>query len=128
MTRIEGKVYLAKADMPKKCIQCPFLDGSDECILQDEDANFAADSFNDLQAGCPLAEVPAVRAGCWIPVTEYLPGPGAVLTTDGEKVYLTNGAWMYKTITGNIRIPANYGNGADVTHWMSLPQLPKEDT
>jgi len=63
----------------------------------------------------------------WIPVTEqWYPGPGRVLATDGKQVYLTNGEWFYRSPEGKIRIPANYGNGADVTHWMPLPELPKE--
>lgn len=45
-------------DTPEKCINCPLLNSSDECIMQDEDANFSADTFGDLRAGCPLVELP----------------------------------------------------------------------
>ena len=32
---------------------------NDECILQDEDANFkASDSWEELRKGCPLRELP----------------------------------------------------------------------
>ncbi|MEG2096736.1 MAG: hypothetical protein RRY65_01060 [Pseudoflavonifractor sp.] len=48
------KVYLEKKDMPSKCPDCPFVNSADECILQDEDANFAADTWDDLFRGCPL--------------------------------------------------------------------------
>lgn len=45
-------------DMPDSCIKCPMVNSSDECILQDEDANFEADTWGDLKAGCPLVELP----------------------------------------------------------------------
>ena len=32
----------------------PLLNGSDECVIQDESANFNADSFDDLMHRCPL--------------------------------------------------------------------------
>lgn len=44
---------------PDKCIHCPLLNGADECIVQDDDANFnAGDSWDDLMKGCPLRELP----------------------------------------------------------------------
>lgn len=48
------KVYLEKKDMPDRCEHCPFVNGSDECILQDDDANFEADTWDALFRGCPL--------------------------------------------------------------------------
>ena len=45
-------------DMPESCIKCPMTNSSDECILQDEDANFKADSWEALRVGCPLVELP----------------------------------------------------------------------
>ena len=42
-------------DTPDKCIRCPLLNGADECIVQDDDANFnASDSWDELIKGCPL--------------------------------------------------------------------------
>lgn len=64
----------------------------------------------------------------WIPVTERLPDHVGVIATDGKRVYLTNGSWFYKNEKGRIRIPANYGAGADVTHWMPLPEPPKMES
>ena len=52
-----SKVMLVM-DEPKKCLECPMLNGNDECILQDEDANFTSDSWEDLKNGCPLRPVP----------------------------------------------------------------------
>lgn len=45
-------------DTPESCAQCPLLNGSDECVMQDESANFNADSFDDLMNGCPLKPLP----------------------------------------------------------------------
>lgn len=45
-------------DMPEKCLECPMLNGNDECILQDEDANFKADTWDDLKKNCPLVPMP----------------------------------------------------------------------
>ena len=45
-------------DAPENCIDCVMRNGADECILQDEDTNFAADSWEDLRKGCPLVPMP----------------------------------------------------------------------
>ncbi len=45
-------------DKPEKCLECPFLNGNDECILQDEDSNFTADTWDKLKSSCPLRELP----------------------------------------------------------------------
>lgn len=46
-------------DTPDKCMHCPLLNSEDECIVQDDDANFnASDSWDELMKGCPLKELP----------------------------------------------------------------------
>ena len=45
-------------DTPESCAQCPLLNGSDECVMQDASANFNTDSFDDLMHGCPLKPLP----------------------------------------------------------------------
>ena len=35
-------------DTPEDCIQCPLLTGSDECMMQDDDANFDAGTLDEL--------------------------------------------------------------------------------
>lgn len=45
-------------DTPENCTACPLLTGSDECIMQDDDANFSADSFSRLIENCPLKQLP----------------------------------------------------------------------
>jgi len=46
-------------DTPDKCIHCPLLTGADECMVQDDDANFnASDSWDELMKGCPLKPLP----------------------------------------------------------------------
>ncbi len=56
-TVINQKAILV-IDMPKSCEECPMLNGADECIWQDEDANWDADTWDDLMAGCPLKKLP----------------------------------------------------------------------
>lgn len=74
-------------DMPESCSKCLMLNSSDECILQDEDANFVADTWEKLRRGCPLVELPermdALKAsatveGCLHPV-EYAQGFNACI-------------------------------------------------
>lgn len=45
-------------EMPESCSKCPMINGNDECVVQDEDANFYADTWDKLKAGCPLRELP----------------------------------------------------------------------
>lgn len=46
-------------DTPDKCFHCPLLNGNDECIVQDDSANFnASDSWDELMKGCPLKPLP----------------------------------------------------------------------
>lgn len=52
-----GKSVLV-IDTPESCAQCPLLNGSDECVMQDASANFNADSFDDLMHKCPLKSLP----------------------------------------------------------------------
>ena len=53
------KVYMEKKDIPGHCTTCPFTNRDDECILQDEDANYnAGSSWDALKAGCPIKELP----------------------------------------------------------------------
>ena len=58
------RVYILEDDMPSKCIECPFVNSSDECILQDNDANFMADSWDDLQQNCPLVAITETGEDC----------------------------------------------------------------
>ena len=63
----------------------------------------------------------------WISVKDQLPKAGKILVTDGETVTISNGAWLYRSRDGEIRVPANYGAGLTVTYWMPLPKPPKEE-
>ena len=57
----------------------------------------------------------------WISVKDRLPEAGKILVTDGETVIISNGAWLYRSLEGKTRVPANYGAGLTVTHWMPMP-------
>ena len=45
-------------DSPEDCMQCPMFNGADECVMQDDDANFEADTLDELRKGCPLRALP----------------------------------------------------------------------
>lgn len=58
-------------DTPKHCSECPLLNGSDECTVQDDDANFnASDSWDELMRGCPLRKMPERKLHT-APVSNY---------------------------------------------------------
>lgn len=69
----------------------------------------------------------------WIDVNERLPeiSDVRVLVTDGRKFYIITRNAMFKNASGQIEIPANYGKGAIITHWMPIrlpiPEPPKEN-
>jgi hypothetical protein len=65
--------------------------------------------------------------GKWIPVTERLPEKedGKVLVTDGIQVNFSYRNHFYRDQGGTLRVPANYGHGMNVTHWMPLPEPPE---
>ena len=63
----------------------------------------------------------------WISVKDRLPEAGKILVTDGETVIISNGAGLYRSLEGKTRVPANYGAGLTVTHWMPMPKPPKEE-
>lgn len=78
----------------------------------------AADMLEKLAADAQKPE--------WISVKDRLPEAGKILVTDGETVTISNGAWLYRSPEGKIRVPANYGAGLTVTHWMPRPKPPKK--
>ena len=64
--------------------------------------------------------------GGWISVKDQPPEGDRIFVTDGEAVIATHREWLYRTPEKVLRAPANYGNGMTVTHWMPLPEPPKE--
>ena len=68
--------------------------------------------------------VPVVR---WIPVTERLPGTARVLITDGDIVMRgyrrPDGVWKYGVGLDEVWEKLSL---RPVTHWMPLPEPPKE--
>ena len=78
------KVYLEANDIPDKCYHCPFVNSEDACILQDDDANFNADSWDDLQRGCPLIALPDHEQA--VPLTSE-----QLHEKDGDPIWLKDG-------------------------------------
>lgn len=83
------------------------------------------DGMDEVNEACRMG-MEALERTRWIPCSERLPEAGKILVTDGETVTISNGAWLYRSLEGKTRVPANYGAGLTVTHWMPLPEPPKE--
>lgn len=88
----------------------------------------AANALEQLQAENDRRkeEVQQMR---WIPVEERLPEKenAQVLMTDGEGCYISSRNNMVRFLDcEGIFIPGKAGAGVKVTHWMPLPQPPKE--
>lgn len=83
------------------------------------------DGMDEVNEACRMG-MEALERIRWIPCSERLPEAGKILVTDGKTVTISNGAWLYRSLEGKTRVPANYGAGLTVTHWMPLPELPKE--
>lgn len=52
-------------DTPEDCMRCPLLTGSDECMMQDDDANFDAGTLDELIQTCPLMTLPEKDNGSY---------------------------------------------------------------
>lgn len=86
-----------------------------------------------IHKSCKLAEniaddliADGVTVQEWISVKDRLPEKGRMLVTDGKQIIISNGAWLYQNLSGQIRTPGNWGQGMDVRYWMPLPQPPAE--
>lgn len=53
-------ILIQSMEMPKKCLDCPFMISrdNDDCIVQSNEANAKFDSWDDMKASCPLVEIP----------------------------------------------------------------------
>lgn len=104
------------------CGGCPCV-----CIME---SGGNCDDYVKRQAADMLEKLAAEKDAQkpeWISVKDRLPEAGKILVTDGETVTISNGAWLYRSLEGKTRVPANYGAGLTVTHWMPLPEPPKEE-
>lgn len=54
-------VIVKSMEMPKHCIDCPFMVSrdNDDCVLQSDEANAKFDSWDDMKASCLLVELPS---------------------------------------------------------------------
>ena len=53
-------VIVKDMEMPKRCLDCPFLitRDNDDCILQSDEANAKFEGWDDMKESCPLIELP----------------------------------------------------------------------
>ena len=104
------------------CEGCP--------LIYDAKSNDNCENYIKQQAADMLEKLEAEKDAQkpeWISVKDRLPEAGKILVTDGKTVIISNGAWLYRSLEEKTRVPANYGAGLTVTHWMPLPELPKEE-
>lgn len=97
----------------KGCKDCPIAAAFDRLATYED-------------TGLTPEEVQQMR---WIPVEERLPEQEntQVLMTDGECHYISSRNNMVRFLDcEGIFIPGKAGAGVKVTHWMPLPQPPKE--
>ena len=51
-------VLIKGMEMPKSCLYCPMLNGSDECCLLSDEQNYAYDDIDSVKDKyCPLVEI-----------------------------------------------------------------------
>ena len=53
-------ILIKGMEMPKRCLDCPFLitRDNDDCILQSDETNAKFEGWDDMKASCPLIELP----------------------------------------------------------------------
>ena len=108
-------VLIRGMEMPKNCEDCPMAFSVNFGILCTPTHNIVGDGeISKKQNWCPLVEV-------WIPVSEKLPQKCKFyLVTDcgevEEAYYNSDGFWF--SWNGN--------KLKSVTHWMTLPEPPKD--
>lgn len=97
------------------CGDCGILDKIVDRLAAYEDTGLTPEEFQQMR---------------WIPVEERLPEKenAQVLMTDGEGCYISSRNNMVRFLDcEGIFIPGKAGAGVKVTHWMHLPQPPKEE-
>ena len=106
---------------------CTFVDlECSECEYSDRTPCFAERMADVLIAhGVTFADVPDNNVGKWIPVSERLPDDsGNVILCTRSKIV---GAGFYDKTTKNwVQHYSGGGICVEVTHWMPMPEPPKE--
>ena len=128
-------VIIKGMEMPKNCYECPFAMEYFSTLFMNRRGKFRANyscviahkviTSTKRNRFCPLvsADVVEVKHCKWIPVTERLPESGEwVLCACRASIFLVmkydDGDWYEN--------PAHVYMRGFVTHWMPLPEPPKE--
>ncbi len=112
----------ASSGLPDSCLECPRFENGCDTLRED-----AADAIEDLENKLNLWRQDKISR--WIPVTERLPETArdvlVAFRLPIEKIYLITitqrASWSEKR-----KHDAFYQRG--VTHWMEMPEPPKEET
>ena len=107
---------LRTCELSIPCTECPFYSNGDAPSKECATMNVAAaDAIEEL-----IKVVPR-----WISVEERLPENGKfVLVSDGDDI---DTACRYKALTPDEVETFFWDSVLEVTHWMPLPEPPKED-
>lgn len=101
-------VVLKYMSMPKNCDQCQLRGSCNKRVYTEDRPKY-----------CPLEEMPHLKYSFWVPVTERLPKMCERVLTysqrEGIRDNFINGYNQWDRV--------RFGR---VTHWMELPQPPKE--
>lgn len=103
----------------KKCIHKAVCDNYEQWIGD-------ITGFENIRA----AKCPYFQESGWISVEDRLPEGDStqVLMTDGEYCYISSRNNMVRFLDcDGVFIPGKSGAGVRVTHWMPLPEPPKEE-
>ena len=118
------------------CDSCKLWDGYKCCLNGECTAQTrlqAADAMEELYARADTAEgMLAEQPPAWIPVTERLPEMLVnVIVTDGKHVGMAWRDWYEDRVTKMQNeywcAPNSEVNEEHITHWMPLPEPPKEE-
>ena len=121
--------------MPENCYDCPCSTFDD--IMDEVECNIVNDAWfipeETAKKGrlnnCPLKEVPETNVGKWISVKDRMP--------DEQETYLifrkepfgaVTIAWYSGSENGWLALDGGFYADGVVTHWMPLPEPPKEGT
>lgn len=111
-------ILIKGMEMPNNCWECPLMSNL-SCSYNNEII-----SNTQRREECPLVEVPG-----WTPVTERLPNSATeYVLCCGSKGGMFVGWAAVKTYDGSGKCTGfqNSGKGRSFTHWMPLPEPPKD--
>lgn len=118
------KVFLYNEDIADHCLRCPLLNTKeDECMVQSQEANEKADTWEDLKANCPVQSIEEHDFQNWLVMQivnrAYEKGKNEAEWLLDDTIY-SAGQILYVKDLHKIKV----GNGKD--KYVSLPFITEE--